>query len=253
MSFPRTCRRIATFTALLSIMACQSTTAADLIVDGNFEANQKSADLRKDAKGQDWYESRKDGKEGHDLLMLSTKDIAGNATKKAMVKGDRKFNTYLTQRFPGEQAGDFTVEFDILVREIMPEENHSAFFFSGTSTDKKNGPNSTGSERFVFLGFENATEKGKMNLFARERAKSWEEKTIVASGLDLGKWYTISVTVQPKKERYQAMVKGMGVAKDLEAFTAKGKTPKKLTHLSFASWNDGAGTFYIDNVVARTQ
>ena len=38
----------------------------------------------RDSKGQDWYESRRDGKEGRALLKLSTKDIGGNATRKAV-------------------------------------------------------------------------------------------------------------------------------------------------------------------------
>jgi hypothetical protein len=33
------------------------------------------------------------------------------------------------------------------------------------------------------------------------------------------------------------------------AFHGKGaKPPTMLTHVSFASWNDGPGTFYVDNV-----
>lgn len=252
MPIPRMLERIATFTALLSIVACQPAVAVDLVTDGTFDGSKSGSQLRKDEKGQDWYESRKDGKEGRALLILSTKVVGGNATPKAMLKGDLKFNTYLSQRFPSPQANDFTVEFDILVREILPKDNRSAFILVGTSTDGKNGPNSTGAERFVFLAFENAAQKGKINLFARERNKDWAQKTLVASNLDLGAWYKIALTIQPKKERYQVSVKG-GVPKDLETFAAQGKAPKQLTHLSFASWNDGAGTFYVDNVVARTK
>lgn len=244
--------RIATFVALLSIAACQATGAADLVMDGTFDGCRSSAQLRKDEKGQDWYESRRDGKEGRARLILSKKDVGGNATPKPMIKGDLKLNTYLSQRFPSPQSNDFSVEFDVLVREILAKNNRSAFFFVGTSTDGKNGPNSSGGERFVFLGFENAQETGKINLFARERTKDWDGKTIVARNLQLGAWHRITVAVQPKKERYQVAVKGAGVPVDLEAFTPKGKTPTKLTHLSFASWNDGAGTMYVDNVIART-
>jgi len=252
MPIPRMIERIATFTALLSIVACQPAAAIDLVTDGNFDLSKSSGQLRKDEKGQDWYESRKDGKEGRALLVLSKKPVAGNATQKAMIKGDLKFNTYLSQRFPADQTGDFTVEFDILVKEILPKDNRSAFILVGTSTDGKNGPNSTGAERFVFLAFENAATKGKINLFARERGKDWAQKTLVASNLDLGVWHHIALTVQTKKESYQVSVKG-GAPRALEAFAPKGKTPKKLTHLSFASWNDGAGTFYVDNVVSRTK
>ena len=35
----------------------------------------------------------------------------------------------------------------------------------------------------------------------------------------------------------------------VKAFEAKEKTvPSSLTHISFATWNDGPGTFFIDNV-----
>ena len=36
-----------------------------------------------------------------------------------------------------------------------------------------------------------------------------------------------------------------------EVIFCEGKTPEQITHLSFASWNDGPGTFYVDNVTAR--
>jgi hypothetical protein len=35
----------------------------------------------------------------------------------------------------------------------------------------------------------------------------------------------------------------------VKGFVTKDKpTPKELTHVSFATWNDGPGVFYIDNV-----
>lgn len=253
MSIPRIFERFAKVTALMSIMACQPSAATELTTDGTFDACKSGSLLRKDERGPDWYESRKDGKEGRALLKLSTKDIGGNATHKAMIKGDPELNTYLTQRFTSAQKNDFTVEFDIFVREILTDDNRSAFFFVGTSTDGKNGPNSSGVERFVFIGFENAAEKGKINLFAREGSKGWDERTIVARDLDLGTWHSIKVSIQPKKERYEVSVDGKGEPRRLEAFKTKGKTPRELTHLSFASWDDGAGTFYVDNVKAYTK
>jgi hypothetical protein len=253
MSIPRVFERFATFTALFSIMACQPSAATELTTDGTFDGCQTGSLLRKDEKGPDWYESRKDGKEGRALLKLSTKDIGGNATHKAMIKGDPELNTYLTQRVSAPQKDDFFVEFDIFVRGILTDDNRSAFFFVGTSTDGKNGPNSSGVERFVFIGFENAAGKGKINLFAREGSKGWDERTIVARDLDLGAWHSITVRIQPKKERYVVSVKGKEEPRQLESFRTKGKTPRELTHLSFASWDDGAGTFYVDNVRAYTK
>lgn len=243
---------LACFGAGIGVAAAQS--GAGLITDGNFDASKSSKELRADAKGPDWYESRREAKESRRLLMLSKKPIAGNATPKAMIKADPKFNTYLTQRFSAAQTGDFTLQYDVLVKEILPQFNRSAFCMIGSDRDKKGGANSTGTERFVFLGFENGAAPGKMNLFAREANKPWEKKTIVAAGLDLNKWYTVEVTVYPEAGVYEVGVKGVTAEpKELEAFRAGKKPIKRLTHVSFASWNDGPGTFYVDNVTAKPE
>jgi hypothetical protein len=234
------------------LAALPAAAQVDLIVNGDFEQITKSKDLRVDNKGQDWSETRKDG-EGRKLLMLSTKSIGGNKTKKAMIKADPELNTYLTQRFAESQKKDFTVQFDIYVRQILPEYNRSALIMIGYDKDNKRGPNSTGKERFVYMGFENAAESGKINLFGREGDTSWAEKTIIAADLDLKKWYTITLNIFVKDKEYQVTVEGVTPEPvPLESFRVKGKTPKKLTHISFASWNDGAGTFYVDNVSAHT-
>ena len=123
--------RIVTVGILVSISAC-SPMAADLIVDGNFDGCTSSKQLRVDNKGQDWYETRKDG-DGRKRLMLSTKDIGGNATHKAMIKGDAELNTYLTQRLAVGQEGDFTIQYDIYVRKIFSDDNRSAFFLAGNT------------------------------------------------------------------------------------------------------------------------
>ena len=235
---------------LVTLMAAPSL-AADLVVDGTFENQKNGADLRKDSKGSDWYESRKDTEEGSKLLMLSTKDIGGNATKKAMVKAHPDLNTYLSQRLTAPQDFEMTVSFDIFVKEILPDDNRSAFMFLGAIKDKKGGPNSTGKERFVFLGFENAAETGRINLFAREGQSKWDEKTIVASGLELGKWYTITIEANILDGFYTTTVEGVTEPFELDSFHTKSGTPDQITHISFASWNDGAGTFYVDNVVVQ--
>ena len=226
------------------------TANAELLVEGDFETVKSGASLRRDIKGQDWYESRRDTKAGRGLLILSTKPIAGNVTRKAMIKAHPDLNTYLSQPLATAQTGDFTVQYDICVKEILPDDNHSAFFFVGTNSDQKRGPSSTAGERFVFLGFENASQAGKINLFAREGESPWEKKTIIAPGLALNRWYTISVAVYTAAGIYEVEVKGVKPWTEVKAFQTGGKSPKKLTHVSFASWNDGAGTFYVDNVTA---
>ncbi len=238
--------------ALLASVAVAAPPAKKLIVRGDFEGLKSGKQLRADNKGQDWYESRKDTKKGRALLILSKKKVGGNATQKAMIKADPDLNTYLSQRLGSPQKGTFTVQYDVYVRDILADDNRSAFFMIGDNKDGKNGPNSTGMERFVFMGFENAAEPGKVNLFAREGKTKWENKTLVARDLDVKKWYTVVVTVHVADEVYEVSVPGVTAAPvPLGAFQAGKKVPGRLTHVSFASWNDGAGTFYIDNVSAR--
>jgi hypothetical protein len=234
--------------ALLLLLLAPVATAAELVVDGGFDAIKKSSDLRKDSDGQDWYESRKD-KEGMKLLILSTKKIYGNATHKAMIKADPEQNTYLSQRLPEPLTSTFTAKYDVAVKLIRPEYDRSAFFFLGVSTDKKRGPNSTGSERFVMIGFANAGREGKIDLVAYEGKGDWDEQTVLVKDLDLKTWYTITVRVDVPNQRYTVQVDDRAASQPLQAFrTRKQGPPTEITHLSFASWNDGAGTFYVDNV-----
>ncbi len=237
---------------LLACFICASlpALAGDLIVDGNFSDTKNGADLRKNAKGDDWYESRKDTDAGRELLKLSKKKIHGNKTPKAMIKADPELNTYLTQRLTASQTVSVVVQYDILIKEILADDNRSGFFFLGAIKDKKGGPCSTGRERFVFLGFENAVEEGKINLFAREEGTKWNEKTLVAENLDLNTWYTINVDANIEEAYYTVTVEGVVEQFELLAFSSKGRTLEEVTHVSFASWNDGAGTFYVDNVMA---
>jgi len=233
---------------LIIVLSATIALAAELVPGGDFENVKNGEDLRKDTKGLDWYESRKDTEEGRALLKLSKKKIKGNKTRKAMIKGHPDLNTYLTYRLAESQTMALTATYDIMVKEILPDDNRSAFMFLGRVKDKKGGPNSTGKERFVFMGFENAAEPGKLNLFAREGSGKWAERTLVAEGLDAGKWYTIKVEANIPEGYYSVTVEGVVDGFELESFYSKGKTPSKISHISFASWNDGAGTFYVDNV-----
>ncbi len=243
--------RVTLFALLLTAFLCilgATAFAEELLVDGDFERTKSGKDLRKDSKGPDWYESRKDTDEGRALLKLSTKNIGGNRTRKAMLKAHPELNTYLSQRLIRPLELATSVRYDIYVKEILPDDNRSAFFFLGAIKDKKGGPNSTGKERFAFLGFENAAEPGKINLFAREGGEKWANKTIVAAGLELKTWYTIVVEAEIPEAYYSVAVEGVTEPYELESFFHKGRTPERITHVSFATWNDGAGTFYVDNV-----
>ncbi len=244
------CRLAGLFILALALAALAGAAGTGLLADGSFDACKTSGDLRVDNKGPDWSETRDDTEKGPKLLMLSTKKVAGNGTHKAMIKAHPDLNTYLTQSFATPQTATFTLAFDICVKEILPDDNRSAFCLVGASYDKKNGPNSTGKERFVFLGWENAKAPGKINLFAREADKDWTGRTLVAENLDLMAWHHLEVAVDVKGGSYKVRL-GQGTwSKALKAFKGGTAVPKKLTHVSFASWNDGAGTFYVDNVKA---
>lgn len=227
--------------------------AGELVVDGSFEKQKNGNDLRRDSKGSDWYESRRDTKTGKLNLKLSTRDIGGNSTRKAMLKAHPDFNTYLSHRLTRPVDLVLTARFDIFVREILPDDNRSAMIMLGGIKDKRGGPNSTGRERFVFMGFENGEEPGTLNLFAREGQTKWAEKTVVAKGLQPETWYTIVIEANIPEGYYVVTIEGVTEPFEVESFFTRGRTPGKITHISFASWNDGAGTFYVDNVSVRDE
>jgi hypothetical protein len=223
-----------------------------LIVDGDFEANESGKQLRNRDEPPGWYESRGDTKEGRKLLMLSTKKIGGNATRKAMIKASPQFNTYLSQRLAAPQSGRFSLQYDLYVREILPPFNRSCFQLLGNDAVRKRGPNATGAERFVFLACENSQTPDRINLIAFEGGDdvAWDTPTPVVSGLEIKKWHTIRVDVDVAGQSYLVSVPGVTAAPvRIKAFKPKGKaTLDAITHVSFASWNDGPGTFYVDNV-----
>lgn len=219
-----------------------------MIVDGDFEQTMSGTGLRGLEKPRGWYESRGDGVKGPKLVQLTKKAIAGNATKKAFFKASRKLNAYLSQALAGPQTGKFTLQWDVLVRRILPKPNRSAYMLVGNDTVAGKGPSATGSERFVFLAFENGATKGKLNLVAMESASG--KPRVVVPGLDADKWYTVKVDIDVPGKSYAVSVPGVTSAPvTVKAFEAKEKTvPSSLTHISFATWNDGPGTFLIDNV-----
>ncbi len=228
-----------------------------LLVDSDFEANENGQALRSREDPQGWYESRRDGKEGRLLLKLSTKKVGGNATHKAMIKASPEFNTYVSQALSSSQTGSLALQWDLYVKEILPPFNRSAFQMLGDSSVKGRGPNGNGAERFVFLGFMNAEQEGKMNLFALEgyavdegAGRGWDDRTVLIEGLDLKHWYTVRVDVNIAEGFYEVSLPGVhDTPIRVKAYkTKKSPIPEEVTHVSFASWNDGPGTFYVDNV-----
>lgn len=225
---------------------------APLISDPGFELNETGKQLRKRAGTNDWYESRNDTNAGRKLLILNTQKIRGNATRKAMIKASPEFNTYLSQALGTFQSGRFSIQYDIYIKEILPPFNRSCFQMIGNDKVRKRGPNATGTERFVFLGFANAATPGDIDLVAFEGgdAVEWDVRTPVVKGLKVKTWYTVRVDVDVPGKAYMVSVAGVTPQPvRVKAFKPKGKPyAEPLTHISFASWNDGPGTFHIDNV-----
>ena len=234
--------------ARVAVPVARAQAVTPMIVDGDFEKTMSGTALRGLEKPRGWYESRGDGVKGPKLVRLTKKALAGNATKKAFFKASRRANAYLSQAFPAPQTGRFSLQWDILVRRILPKPNRSAYMLVGTDAVTGKGPNATGSERFVFLAFESAAPKGKLNLVAMETASG--KPRVVVPGLDADKWYTVKVDIDVAGKSYAVSVPGVTSAPiTVKAFEAKEKTvPSSLTHISFATWNDGPGTFFVDNV-----
>ncbi len=224
-----------------------------LIAEGNFESVADGNALRGREKEGGWYESRNIGGDKNARLQLKmhTKALGKNATKKAMIAGSPQFNTYLTQAFGEPQKGRFSLQWDIRVNEVLPPFNRSAFQMIGNAAAKGRGPNGSNPERFVFLGFESGPDE-KINLFAFEgkNADDWAVRTPLITGLELNTWYTVRVDVDVAGKSYQVSMPGVAdTPVKVDAFRVKkSNPPATLTHISFASWDDGPGTFYIDNV-----
>ena len=238
------------------IIACiaaffAGTASADLIMDNDFEASVDSADLRMDGAGQDWYESRGDDPS---LLTLDELDIDGNATKKAGFEGSLSNNVYLTQEFDFAQAGTFSVRWDIYVDSILDDDDRdrSALMMIGDDSNGVDGPNSTSTERFVFMalwceGGGGDDPADTMTLIAREPGDTYGTSSVwrqIAAGLSFDAWHTVVVSCDVVGNSYDVFVNGVLVGDGIIAYAAK----DSLTAISFAQWNDGAGTFYIDDV-----
>jgi len=216
-----------------------------LISDSDFEASNNSTDLIANTEGADWYESRNNVPA---LLTLDETNVSGNLGKKAKFTGSTTGNAYLSQELTPAQSGQFSVEWDILVDDILvnSDPERAGWMLIGDDNDGVNGPCSTNNDRFVYMAFEKdggATE-GTAELVARDRNDNWGEGEFTSiATLNLDQWYTIRVDLDLDADTYDVYVDGV-YQKTVTSRVQK----SSVTHISFAQWDDGAGTFYIDNV-----
>jgi hypothetical protein len=235
---------------MLGLVAAAAAQGVPALEDFDFNGSIDSADLRADIAGQDWYESRQDAPS---LVTLNFANLGGNGTAKAAFVASSAGNAYLSQEFVQPITHTATLQWDIYVASILnvsAAPARAAWMLVGDDTNSsRTGPNSDDSERFVYLGFYKygGGSSGTMDLVARARDDSWNNFTTVASNLRLKQWYTITVSVDLVAGTYDVYVDGNYQA------TVTSRNPKgSLTHISFAQWNDGAGSFYVDNVIAES-
>jgi hypothetical protein len=252
----KTIRTAAMLGLVLTMVGGNRIASAQLLVDSDFNGSTNSAVLRANSAGQDWYESRQDGLTGPTLLTLDTTPVGGNATPKAKLTGRSAANAYLTQEFSSPQTQRFSAQWDIYVDSILDISGHpdcAAWMLIGddTGTDRTRiGPNAEDSERFVYMAFykNGGGTSGTMDLVAAEPGPGNVTYTPIATNLSLKQWYTIRVDVDLTNDTYDVYVDNNKVAAAWPA-----RTPKtSLTYISFAQWNNGAGTFYVDNVTAES-
>lgn len=243
--------RMAIVSGLMLAVLAGSALADGILGDSNFGSSADSADLRADSVGQDWYESRQDQSDGPLLLTLDRTPIGNNTTAKAKLSASPTRNAYLTQEFNAPQTQAFSVQWDIYVDSILdikgdPDRAGWMLIGDDTGTDPNRvGPNAEDGERFVYMAFykDGGGAEGTMDLVAIDRIDSWDSFTTVAADLNLKQWYRIKVSVDVASNSYDVYVD------DQYKATSTSRTPKnRVTHISFAQWNDGAGTFYVDNV-----
>ncbi|MDL2121667.1 MAG: PKD domain-containing protein [Deltaproteobacteria bacterium] len=198
----------------------------------------------------EWYESR-----GHDpnLLSLDTDLVGGNDGKKAKLQSSLCGSAYLSQSLSPPQTHEFSVQWDIYVDSILDNADldRGALMMLGDDEDNADGPNSADSERFVFMAFhrENGGESGTMNLIAREPGNAYDDSAAwrtLEADLAMDQWHTVRVDCDLDTDTYDVYVNGALASggAGVMAFISK----DEITHMSFAQWNDGSGTFYVDNV-----
>jgi len=232
-----------------------------LLVDSEFNDSSNSTDLRDNATGQDWYESRNKAPE---LLILDTSDVDGNTGKKALLQGDDVPNfAYLTQELRAPQTGSFNVSLDIYIDRISiyyddsqnRYYNRTGFIFIGDDSDGTNGPCSTSSERFAFLAFYDSTPDDTgddLEIRARElSSQSWyrtHEWTPVATNLSYDTWYTIKLEVNVSGGTYDVYINDTLMGDKISGYL--GYVSSSVTDMSFYVGGTARGDFYVDNVFA---
>ncbi|MFZ0451120.1 MAG: class II glutamine amidotransferase [Desulfatiglandaceae bacterium] len=224
-----------------------------VLKDSDFNANESDDDLRdSEPPGEYWYESRGDVPT---LLTRNTADIGGNNTYKAGFAASSSGNAYVTQQFSAAQTGIFAVQWDIYVDNILDDDNRdrAAMMMIGDGGGTGNGPNSSPSNRFVYMAFYSPGGGGDapgdtMSLIASEPGDNFDKSSewkIIASGLSFDAWHTIRVVCNLNTDTYDVYVNDdPSPQSPVTAYTAK----TSVTHISFAQWNDGPGAFYVDNV-----
>jgi predicted glutamine amidotransferase len=223
------------------------TVVSPLLVDSELSYSVDSADLRVNAAGQDWYESRADGTNGPLLLTLDTNNVGGNAGKKAGFAASASYNAYLTQEFSAVQTGVFSVQWDIYMNSILDTANdRGGLMMLGVASTST--PNRNGADRLVYMDFYKAGG-GTSGTMALRALVSGGTATTIAADLNLKQWYTIRVDVNVATKAYDIYVDGVKRG----SFSNLGFTGSNVMYISFAQWNDGAGSFYVDNVFSPPQ
>jgi hypothetical protein len=217
---------------------------AAILLDSEFINSIDSADLRTNATSQDWYESRG---QAPTLLFLDENNIGRNTGKKAGFTASSSTNAYLSQEFSTPQTSTFTAQWDIYVDSILDisSPDRAGWMLIGDDTYAGSGPNANNAERFVYMAFYKlgGGTTGTMDLIAIDRDDTFTSFTTVATGLNLKQWYTIKVDCNLSADTYDVYVDGI-YQKTVTSRIVKAS----VTHISFAQWNDGAGSFYVDNV-----
>jgi hypothetical protein len=218
-----------------------------LIADGTFDVSLISQELRENAPYQDWYESRN---QNPSLLILDENNVGGNTGKKALLSGNTSSNqnVYLTQDFRVPLNESFSVQWDVYVERILnrtTNPDRAAIMLIGDNVPfSNNGPNYQAVRNFAWLAFykDGGAEDGVADLVTTINNGS---EVILASGVSLDAWHTIRVDGDLITDKYDVYLDNILVGSGISARTNK----TSVTHISFAQWNDGAGTFYIDNVM----
>ncbi len=233
-----------------SVTARFRTDSGTAIADGMFDDSLSQQELVDDAPYQDWYESRNNGDYRY-LLTLDENNVGGNSGKKAKLNGSLSGNAYLTQDFKTPFNETFKLQWQVYVDSILNSSSYpdrAAIMMVGDNNPyNSRGPNYQAVRNFVWLGFykDGGAETGTADLVT---ALNNASEIVLASGVPLDTWHTIRVEGSLITDTYDVYLNDVLVGSGITARTNK----TNVTHITFAQWNDGAGTFYIDNVMEVT-